>query len=347
MKTKVIKIDKKNIDENLIVESANVLKSGGLVAFPTETVYGLGANGLDEEAVKKIYKAKGRPSDNPLILHISSKEELPPLVENIPDLAYKCMDEFWPGPLTMIFKKSKIIPRIITGGLDTVAIRMPSHPIASQLISKSGVPIAAPSANTSGRPSPTNANHVIEDMMGKIEVIIDGGNTGVGLESTVLDLSTDTPMILRPGGITLEDLKEIIPNITQDRSIIKNDIVPKSPGQKYRHYAPKAEMLLFTGDIDKIIDEINKQVNSLVAQGKKVGVMATEETKDRYSNGLVLVSGSRTNPETIAANLFSTIRDFDKENVDIILAEGVSIDNIGMAIMNRMIKAAGGKVINL
>ncbi|MEW8972584.1 MAG: L-threonylcarbamoyladenylate synthase [Tissierellaceae bacterium] len=347
MNTKILKIDKDNIDREMILESANVIREGELVAFPTETVYGLGANGLDEDAVKKIYIAKGRPSDNPLILHISSREELQPLVKDIPPIAYKCMERFWPGPLTMIFKKSEIIPSIITGGLDTVAIRMPSHPIASALISASGVPIAAPSANTSGRPSPTNAEHVMEDMKGKIPIIIDGGDTGIGLESTVLDLSVENPMILRPGGITLEDLREIIPNVTQDRSIVQKNVVPKSPGQKYRHYAPKAEMILFTGRVDDMVEEINNRVDKLIFQGKKVGIIATDETKNRYNRGLVVVSGSRKEPETIAANLFSVIRGFDKEDIEIILAEGVAVDNIGMAIMNRMIKAAGGKVINL
>lgn len=347
METRIVKIDKEKIDKNLINKAANIIKDGGIVAFPTETVYGLGANGLDSEAVKKIYRAKGRPSDNPLILHISSREQLDPLVKEVPKLAYRCMDEFWPGPLTIIYKKSEIIPDIITGGLDTVAIRMPNHPIALELIKESQVPIAAPSANTSGRPSPTNATHVVEDMMNKIEMIIDGGNTGVGLESTVLDLSTETPTILRPGGVTLEDLKGIIPNVVQDESIIHKDVKPKSPGQKYRHYAPKADMILFTGPREKIIEEINKQADKLTLQGKRVGIMATEETKDNYRDGYILVLGSRTNPETIASNLFAVIREFDKENVDIILAEGIELDNIGMAIMNRMIKAAGGKIIKL
>ena len=347
MNTKIIKIDEKNIDTSLIDEGANIIKSGGIVAFPTETVYGLGANGLDEEAVKNIYKAKGRPSDNPLILHISTIEQLYPLVDEIPDLAYTCMEKFWPGPLTIIFKKSEIIPNIITAGLDTVAIRMPDHPIASMLISKAKVPIAAPSANLSGKPSPTKGSHVVEDMMGKIEMIIDGGGTGVGLESTVLDLSTETPTILRPGGITLEDLRKVIHNVVQDRSITNKEEVPKSPGQKYRHYAPNAEMILYTGDVEKIIKKINSDAKYLMDEGKNVGIMATEETKDSYTVGKILVSGSREKSETIAHNLFDILRKFDEYNVDIILAEGIGFDNIGMAIMNRMVKAASGKVIKL
>lgn len=347
MNTRIIKIDENKIEENLIDQAANVIKTGGIVAFPTETVYGLGANGLDEDAVKNIYKAKGRPSDNPLILHISTIEEIAPLVEEIPELAYDCMRRFWPGPLTIILKKSRIIPNIISAGLDTVAIRMPDHPIASRLIAKSGVPIAAPSANLSGRPSPTMASHVVEDMMGKIQMIIDGGETGVGLESTVLDLSTDTPTILRPGGITLEDLRELIDNVILDESITNKNEIPKSPGQKYRHYAPNAEMILYIGDIERVVDEIKKQAEKLIYEGKNVGIMATKETKDRYSQGRVLVSGSRFKRETIAHNLFDILRSFDELNVDIILAEGVNFDNIGMAIMNRMIKAASGKLIKL
>ncbi len=347
MDTKIIEIDDRNIDNDLIGQAADIIKRGGIVAFPTETVYGLGANGLNEEAVKNIYRAKGRPSDNPLILHISNIEELDPLVREIPDLAYACMERFWPGPLTIIFKKSQLIPHIITAGLDTVAIRMPDHRIASKLISLSGVPIAAPSANLSGRPSPTKGIHVIEDMVGKIDMIIDGGDTGLGLESTVLDLSTDRSTILRPGGITLEGLREVIPNVTQDESITNKNKIPKSPGQKYRHYAPNADMILYTGDIDKIVQEINIQAEVYIDQGKKVGIMATEETKNKYNLGQVLISGSRMKRETIAHNLFDILRSFDELDVDIILAEGVAFDNIGMAIMNRMVKAASGKVINL
>lgn len=347
MDTKIIKIDEKSIDKNLINEAANIIRTGGIVAFPTETVYGLGANGLDEEAVKNIYKAKGRPSDNPLILHISTINDLYPLVEEIPSLANVCMDRFWPGPLTIIFKKSRVVPNIITAGLDTVAIRMPDNKIAKELISQSGVPIAAPSANLSGKPSPTRGIHVIQDMMGKIEMIIDGGDTGVGLESTVLDLSTEIPTILRPGGITLEELREVIPNVIQDRSITNKEETPKSPGQKYRHYAPNAEMILYTGDVEKIVEEIRRTSKKLINDGKIVGIMATEETKDNYIEGNILVSGSRLKRETIAHDLFDILRCFDELNVDIILAEGVSFDNIGMAIMNRMVKAASGKVIKL
>lgn len=349
METKIIKIDKENIDMNLIKEAAELIKEGKIVAFPTETVYGLGANGLDERAVEGLFKAKGRPQDNPLILHISSIEQLKSLVLEVPDIAYECMKRFWPGPLTMIFKKSHIVPYMITGGLETVAIRMPNNKIALELIKEANLPIAGPSANLSGRPSPTNAQHVIEDLAGKIDMIIDGGETGVGLESTVLDVSGDIPMILRPGGVTLEDLQEFIPDVVQDLGTIKSDanIVPKSPGQKYRHYAPKADMFVFTGNIDKVVNRIKEETSILIKEGKKVGIMATEETKNNYTQGVVLVVGSRENKESIASNLFKTIRLFDEKDVDIIIAEGVESDHIGTAIMNRMMKASGGKIINI
>ncbi|NLK44842.1 MAG: threonylcarbamoyl-AMP synthase [Tissierellia bacterium] len=349
MDTKIIKIDENKLDRNLIEEAAQIIKKGGLVAFPTETVYGLGANGLDEKAVKKIFIAKGRPQDNPLILHVHSTDQVKELVEEIPPVAKLCMEKFWPGPLTIILKKSPKVPEVISAGLDTVAIRMPENNIALDLIKTSNTPIAAPSANTSGKPSPTSADHVIEDLMGKVDMIVDGGNTGIGLESTVLDLSTDIPMILRPGGITLEDLSKFIPNISIDSSIIKEDekIVPKSPGQKYRHYAPKAEMLLFSGQVDSIVEAIIVNTEKYTREGKRVGIICTDETKNFYKEGLIISMGSRNNKESIAKNLFNILRTFDHLEVDIILAEGVDLSNLGIAIMNRMMKAASGKIIKL
>ncbi len=349
METKIIKIDEKNIDKDLIFDAANVIKNSGVVAFPTETVYGLGANGFDENAVKKIFTAKGRPQDNPLILHVHSIEQVRELVIEIPDIAKACMKKFWPGPLTILLSKSSKVPSIITAGLNTVAIRMPENKIALELIRTSNVPIAAPSANTSGRPSPTSAKHVIEDLMGKIDMIIDGGDTGIGLESTVLDLSGDVPMILRPGGVTKEELQKIIPNVTIDFAIIKEDenIVPKSPGQKYRHYAPKSDMLVFTGEVENIVKTIVVKTREYTDAGKKVGIACTDETKEFYKDGLIISMGSRQNKETIAHNLFNTLRLFDEGKVDIILAEGVELSGLGVAIMNRMMKAAAGKIINV
>lgn len=347
MKTQIIKINRNNINKKDIELAANLIKSGNLVAFPTETVYGLGANGLDEDAVKKIYLAKGRPSDNPLILHIADIEELELLVERVPDIGKKLIREFWPGPLTIIFKKSPIVPDIISGGLDTVAIRIPINPIALKLIDLSGVPIAAPSANISGRPSPTRASHVIEDMDGKISMILDGGNTDVGLESTVIDLSTKIPTILRPGAISYEVLRDIIPELLEDGNILDERIRPRSPGQKYRHYAPKSEMILFKGDIEDIVKNIKLQTHEYISQGKKVGIMATKETEEFYNEGLVLVLGSREDKLSISSNLFQTIRSFDHEDVDIILGEAIDLEGMGKAIMNRMLKAAGGKIIKV
>lgn len=347
METKIIKIDKDSFKEEDLKEAAAIIKSGGVVAFPTETVYGLGANGLDEEAVRKIYIAKGRPSDNPLILHIGEIDQLQAIVETVPDSAIKCIEKFWPGPLTIILKRKKQVPDIITAGLDTVAVRMPENSIARALINLSKLPIAAPSANLSGRPSPTSGEHVVEDMLGKIDMIIDGGNTGIGLESTILDLSTDIPTILRPGAVTLEDLKSIIPQVVEDGANLKADIIPKSPGQKYRHYAPRGEMIVFTGEMEAVILEIQEYSSIERAGGKKVGIMATDETQHQYRGEALIVRtlGTRMDKKTIATSLFNILREFDSLDVDIILAEGVELDDIGLAIMNRMMKASGGKII--
>lgn len=347
METEVVYLDRLDIDENILRQAANIIKSGGLVAFPTETVYGLGANGLDEDAVKKIYIAKERPQDNPLILHVSSMDEVSRLVDKIPEEARLCMDKFWPGPLTIILNRSKLVPDIITAGLDSVAIRMPNNPIALKLIEMANTPIAAPSANTSGSPSPTKANHVIEDLNGKINMIIDGGSAEVGLESTILDLTGDTPSILRPGGITLEQLRQVMPNVVVDVTEVSEFMTPKSPGQKYRHYAPIADLILFEGKMEDISKAINKKTLELMEDGLKVGIMATEETKEEYPEGYVIVVGSREKRETIASNLFTAIRFFDEARVNIILAEGIEMDNIGTAIMNRLVKASTGKVIKV
>ena len=353
MKTKIIKIDQENFNQEDLKDAANIIKDGGIVAFPTETVYGLGSNGLKEEAVRKIYTAKGRPSDNPLILHIGEVSQLEDLVEAVPEVAKRCIEEFWPGPLTIILKRKIKVPDIITAGLDTVAVRMPENAIARTLINLAGVPIAAPSANISGKPSPTSGAHVIEDMLGKIDMIIDGGSTGIGLESTVLDLSDDTPTILRPGGITYEDLKKIIPEVVEDKANLKSDIIPKSPGQKYRHYAPNAEMIVFTGQLEDVVKNIQEHRDLSVKAGKKVAIMATDETRDLYKeiykeiykDTIIKTLGTRGDKRTIANSLFNILREFDSLDIDIIFAEGIELDDIGLAIMNRMMKASGGKII--
>ena len=349
MNTITIKIDKNNIKKEDLIMASHIIKSGGIVAFPTETVYGLGADGLNTRGVEKIFKAKGRPADNPLILHVSKREQVETLVEEISDSASACIDKFWPGPLTILFKKSTSVPDIVSAGLDTVAIRMPDNEIAIKLIEVSGTPIAAPSANISGKPSPTSFRHVKEDMFGKIEMIIDGGKTGIGLESTVLDLSGQIPMILRPGGVTIEQLREVIPDVIIDPAIAGDDSdeKPRSPGQKYRHYAPKSEMVLFNGDSARVVAEINKRKDQYVKEGKRVGIMCTDETRKLYKNAIVISLGSKYKEVTIAQNLFYTIRKFDELNVDIILAESVEMSNLGSAIMNRLKKAASGKIIEV
>jgi len=350
MNTKVIRIDKeKDLDPQLL-EAAEVIKNGGLVGIPTETVYGLGANALDASASKKIYEAKGRPSDNPLIAHISCMDELPALVSEIPEAGRKLAEKYWPGPLTMVFPKSDIVPYGTTGGLDTVAIRMPSDPIANRLIRLAGVPVAAPSANTSGRPSPTKAEHVIEDMNGKIEMIIDGGEVGIGLESTIVDVSGEIPMLLRPGAITIEMLRETLGRVEIDPAILgplSADVKPKAPGMKYRHYAPKAEMTLVEGEMANVVAFINREAKAALEAGKSVGIICTEESRSLYEGGILKVIGSREHEETVAHNLFAVLREFDERQVDCIFSESFSKDRLGQAIMNRLCKAAGYHIVNV
>lgn len=354
LQTKVWKIENPTDftphDREILKEAAAIIRAGGLVAFPTETVYGLGANALDEEAAKKIYAAKGRPSDNPLIAHISCMEELEPLVSRMPQNGKKLAETYWPGPMTMVFPKSVAVPYGTTGGLDTVAVRMPSDPIASELIRLSGVPIAAPSANTSGRPSPTRAEHVLQDMNGKIDAIIDGGPVGIGLESTIVDVTEDTPMVLRPGAITVEMLRETVGEVGIDPAIlgpVSADVRPKAPGMKYRHYAPKADLTLVEGETEVVVETINRLAAEKISEGKNVGIICTDETKDRYPAGVLRSIGSRACQETVAHNLYAVLRDFDDCGAEYIFSEGFSEDNLGRAIMNRLNKAAGYHILKV
>lgn len=349
MKTQIFKVDSDNIDNTVINKAADVIKSGGLVAFPTETVYGLGGDGLNPSASMSIYKAKGRPSDNPLILHISDISQLSPLVKEIPPNAKKLADKFWPGPLTMIFKKSDIVPDETSGGLDTVAVRFPENKAAQALISASATPIAAPSANTSGRPSPTRASHVAFDLNGKIDIIIDGGPCEFGLESTIVDVSGDVPCLLRPGSITLEMLKEVLGRVDVDKAVVTKldgGELPKAPGMKYTHYSPSADVVIVRGDREKMVDKINELISE-VEPSLKIGVIATEENKYKYNNCEVLVIGSITKPQTIAANLFKMLRKCDYHKIDKVFAEGLCEDELGLAIMNRLKKAAGYSIIEV
>ena len=337
-------------DENAVKTAAELIRAGEVVGMPTETVYGLAANALNGEAVKKIFLAKGRPQDNPLIVHIADFDQIYDLCPAVPPQAKQLAEAFWPGPLTMIFPKKDIVPYGTTGGLDTVAVRMPVDPVANCLIHLAGVPIAAPSANTSGRPSPTKAEHVIEDMNGKIEMIIDGGAVGIGVESTIVDVSSEIPTLLRPGAITIEMLRETLGQVDIDPVIlgpVSGDIKPKAPGMKYRHYAPKADMTLVEGDMDKVVAYINEQTKKAEAEGKKVGIICTEESRDMYQGGNLEVIGSREHEETVAHNLFAVLRDFDARKVDCIFSESFSKDQLGQAIMNRLCKAAGYHIVNV
>ncbi len=351
MNTIVEILDRNHPDEYILQQAGDIIKHGGLVAFPTETVYGLGADGLQEQAAKKIYEAKGRPSDNPLILHIAEEESLKELATDIPDSAYALARAFWPGPLTMILKKSSKVPYGTTGGLDTVAIRMPKDKIALGLIRASGCYIAAPSANTSGRPSPTMARHVLEDLDGKLEMILDGGQVGIGIESTIVDLTSERPMILRPGYITKEMLEQVIGPVGIDSAILignqNKNFKPKAPGMKYKHYAPKGDLTIFQGDLEKVVAYINRLTKVKLNEGETVGIIATEETKELYREGMVRTIGSRQDEASIAHGLYAVLRDFDDLEVSIIYGESFAEDGFGQAIMNRLLKAAGYKIVNL
>lgn len=349
MNTEVAGISIEQIAESpAIIRAGEIIKKGGLVAFPTETVYGLGANALQPDAAKKIYQAKGRPSDNPLIIHISEKADLDDLVLDISAEAEQLMNAFWPGPMTLIFTKKEAVPYETTGGLDTVAVRMPDHPIARALIKSAGVPIAAPSANTSGRPSPTTAEHVCEDLKGKVDMILDGGMVGIGIESTIIDMSGTVPVLLRPGAVTVRMITEIISNLQIDHGILepmKAGEHPKAPGMKYKHYAPKAELTLVEGEPDQVVAAIKRLAVDKQKSGFRVGIICTEETKARYREGEIRSIGFRSRPETIAAHLFYVLREFDHLNVDYIYSESFADDELGFAIMNRLMKAAGYHVI--
>lgn len=349
MDTKVIYLDENNIDLDEIRNAGASIKNGGLVVFPTETVYGLGANALDENAVRNIFAAKGRPSDNPLIIHVSDFN-ISEFVTEIPEDAKRLMERFWPGPLTLIFNKSDLVPMTTSGGLNTVGVRMPANRVAKELIDAAGVPIAAPSANISGRPSPTDVERCIEDLFGKVDYILGAGKCNVGLESTIVDCTSNPFCILRPGGITPGMLKEIIPDIYIDPSIMekpKGDFRPKAPGMKYRHYAPKAPLKIIQGNSEKTIAKINEIVQNYIDENKTVGIIATDETVNRYKGGIVKSLGSRNNLDSIAQNLFETLREFDDKEVDLILSEAFEEQDIGIAIMNRLKKSAGFDIIKV
>lgn len=348
METKRIIIDKENIDSALIDEAGKIIRAGGLVAFPTETVYGLGADAENPEASRRIYSAKGRPSDNPLIVHISDFSQLEEIAAELPADAKRLSDAFWPGPMTLIVRKNDRIPAETTGGLDTVAVRMPSHPIALKLIEQSRRLIAAPSANASGRPSPTRADHVWEDLAGRIDMVIDGGEVSLGLESTIIDLSEGTPTILRPGFITPEMISGVTGDVSIDRGLrAGSDVRPKAPGMKYRHYAPRGRLIIVEGDHDKVVSKIKELAGDSADQGYRTAVICTEESASEYETANTHIIGRRSDEESIAHNLFAVLRSMDDEGIEYIYSEGFSDSGIGSAIMNRLLKAAGHQVIEV
>lgn len=347
---KTVMVDMRNkIDEAEMQHAGEILKKGGLVAFPTETVYGLGADALDEHASVKIYGAKGRPSDNPLIVHIAEWDDIYRIAAEVPETARILGETFWPGPLTMVLKKSDAVPLTTTGGLATVAVRMPDHEIARKLIKAGGGYIAAPSANTSGRPSPTKAQHVAEDMDGIIDMIIDGGEVSIGLESTIVDLTEEVPTILRPGYITMEMLEKAVGHVEMDRGLVSEDasVRPKAPGMKYRHYAPKAELIIVEGEMEGVRGRINALVKTAQAAGRKAGVIATDESVQFYEADQVTSIGSRSDEITIAQHLYDILRTFDSMDIDVIYSESFDTPHMGQAIMNRLIKAAGHQIIEV
>ena len=349
MKTEIVKIDEEQIDQEAIARAGEILKRGGLVAFPTETVYGLGGDALNENSSRLIYAAKGRPSDNPLIVHITNMEALKKIVTEIPPAARKLAERYWPGPLTMIFHKSSEVPLATTGGLDTVAVRMPSHKTARAMIDAAGGYIAAPSANRSGRPSPTVARYVIEDLDGLVDMIIDGGEVNIGLESTIIDLTGEVPTILRPGYVTQDMLTETLGLVDVDRTILdaNSHQAPKAPGMKYRHYAPKGNLSIVEGEPERVVSYINERISALQKEGRKTGVIATDETAARYHGDDVKSVGSRRDEEVIARHLFRILREFDDDNVEVMFTESFETAGIGQAIMNRLLKAAGHQVIQV
>lgn len=354
MNTVTVKIDRSKAEfteaeDAALRRAGEVIRAGGLVAFPTETVYGLGGDALNRESSRKIYAAKGRPSDNPLIVHICKFEDIRQIVKEVPEEVCRIAEAFWPGPLTMILPKSELVPKETTGGLDTVAVRFPSDKIAQKLIEYSGGYIAAPSANLSGRPSPTVAKYVAEDMDGRIEMIIDGGAVGIGLESTIIDLTVSPPQILRPGYVTEEMLRKVLGRVDTDVTILSADSgqAPKAPGMKYRHYAPKGELTIVEGEPDAVVAYINGQVQRARENGEKTGVIGTDECAGRYCADVVKSVGSREDEEGIARHLFTVLREFDDENVERMYSESFDSAGLGQAIMNRLLKAAGHHVVRL
>jgi len=344
--TRVLKVNPTEPEREVIAEAAAVIRSGGLVAFPTETVYGLGADALNEAAVRRIFEVKGRPPDNPIIVHVADRDSVYLLASEVPRAAEELISRFWPGPLTLVLKRTELVPAVTCGGLETVAVRMPAHQVALELIREAGVPIAAPSANVSGSPSPTSAEHVLRDLGGKIEMVLDGGPAEIGVESTVIDMTVDPPELLRPGGLPLEEIEGVIGHVRVPepaRGLAAFTGKPRSPGMKYRHYAPRCRLILVEGDPASVRRKVAELVTGLRAQGMRVGVLALDGAD--YPGAEVVDLGPRSDLRRVAKSLFTAIRDLDERGVDVIVAEGVEERGLGLAIMNRLRKASGGEVI--
>lgn len=352
METKLIQIDNVKAQKEALHAAGELIRQGEVVAFPTETVYGLGANGLDADACAKIYQAKGRPSDNPLILHVANRSMIDQIAATIPEKAEKLIVAFCPGPITLILPRKSIVPDRITGGLATVGVRMPEHDVARALIAAAGVPIAAPSANISGRPSPTTAESVLVDMEGKIPMILDGGACDFGVESTIVDASGDKAVILRPGAITKEMLEEVLGagSVIIDPALVGADSVPKAPGMKYTHYAPKAPLTMIEGMPTRMARAFRREIERLQNEGHKVGVIAShevlQELHDIVPAELMADYGHQGQLPAIAANIYEALRSFDEKEADILLGEGTTSEGLGLAIMNRLHKASGFRTIN-
>lgn len=344
MKTKIINIQCLDAEGLQLLEApAALIRKGETVVFPTETVYGLGANALNPEAVKKIFIAKGRPGDNPLIIHVSEMIAVDALVTHIPAKAKKLMEAFWPGPLTLIMEKSEIVPEVVTAGLNTVAVRFPSHAIAQAFIKMAGCPVAAPSANLSGRPSPTEGKHVLEDMDGRVAAMILSSDGELGLESTVVDMTVDPPVVLRPGDVTVAELQEVLGEVFVSSNVTKNVLPDKvlSPGMKYTHYSPKGELVVVKGNLQEICEKIKHAVAHSRGKPMKMGILASDETMECYREGFIISLGSRDDPKEMAKNLFSRLRTFDELGVEKIYAEDIPLNNETLALINRLYKAAG------
>jgi L-threonylcarbamoyladenylate synthase len=347
--TLMLKVNPEKPETEKVQAAANIIKQGGLVAFPTETVYGLGADALNPKAVLSLFEAKKRPLDNPPIVHVENVSMVYALVKLIPPKAGQLMKFFWPGPLTLVFERSPAVPDVAVAGLDTIAVRMPKHAVALALIRESNCPIAAPSANIAGKPSPTTAEHVLSDLNGRIDVILDAGPTSVGVESTVLDMNVNPPMVLRPGGTPVEALKKVLGDVKIHPFVAAEKELPiektRSPGMRHKHYAPNAQVIVVEGAVSAVMATVKSLISTYWLQDKRVGVLATDETAWAYEADVVKSLGSRRNVDVMAANLFRLLREFNEENVDVIIAESVRTEGLGLAVMNRLRKASGYNIV--